>query len=81
MYSTDLISTEVQKSPSFEDITGEFTAAMEFMRTRSKLEEHCVKFLSAFAKLGGAFTIASDALKTDWIEVGRSECGIELKLD
>ena len=54
---------------------------MEFMRTRSKLEEHCVKFLSAFAKLGGGFTIASDALKTDWIKLGRSECGLELKLD
>ena len=48
MYTAGLINREVQRSPSFDGIIGEFKAAMEFMRRGSELEEHCVKFLSVF---------------------------------
>ena len=81
MYTAGLISRELQKSPSFDGIIDEFISAMEFMRTCSELQEHCVKFLSAIAKLEGSFIRAANVLKEDWIEVARTECGLELKLN
>ena len=35
-----------------------------------KVEEHCVKFLSVFTKLGGSFIRAAKTIKEDWIESG-----------
>ena len=81
MYSDGLINSEVQRSPSFDGIISEFKSAMEFIEIRSELEEHCIKFLSVFTKLGGSFIRAAKALKEDWIKVCRTECGLELKLN
>ena len=80
MYTAGLINKEVQRSPSFDDIISEFKSAMAFMRTPSQLENHCVDFLSVFARLGGSFAKAGNILKEDWIEVGRNEFGLELQL-
>ena len=80
MYTAGLINIEVQRSPSFDGIINEFKSGMAFFRRPTELENHCIKFLTVFAKLGGSFTIAGNAIKEDWIEVGRTECGLELQL-
>ena len=81
MYSAGLINNQVQRSPSFNGIISEFISAMEFIRIPSEIEEHCIKFLSVFTKLGGSFTRAAKVLKEDWVKVCRTECGLELKLN
>ena len=81
MFAAGLINKEVQKSPSFDGIIGEFKAALSFMRRRSQIETHCAKFLSVFTKLGGSFIIAGSVLQEDWIEVGRTEYGLELQFN
>ena len=65
MYSAGLINSEVQRSPSFDGIISEFKLAMEFIGECSELENHCIKFLSVFTKLGGSFIKAAEALKED----------------
>ena len=80
MYTAGLINREVQRSPSFDGIIGEFKAAVEFMRRGPELEEHCVKCLSVFNELGGSFAVASRALQEDWINIGKTKCGLKLKL-
>ena len=81
MFAAHLINKEVQKSPSFDGIIGEFKAALNFMRRRSQIETHCAKFLLVFTKLGGSFIIAGSVLQEDWIEIGRTKYGLELQLN
>ena len=70
MYSAKLFNKEVQRSPSFECIISEFTAAMGFMTMYSELQDHCVKFLTVFTEVGGSFSIAAKAIHKDWTEAG-----------
>ena len=70
MYSVKLINKEVQRSPSFDGIIGEFTAGMGFMTMCSELQDHCVKFLRVFTEVSGSFAIAPKALHKDWTEAG-----------
>ena len=76
MYSTNLITTAVNRSPTFNDIIDDFKSAMLFMREHSQLKDHCAKFLSVFTKLGSGFTVAASSLRGEWIDVG-----IQLNVD
>ena len=80
MYTARLINKEVQRSPSFDSIIGEFLSGMHFMRSHTQVEDHLIKFLSVFTELGGGFAIAGNVLKEDWIKLVRTECGLELQL-
>ena len=70
MYAAKLINKEVQRSPSFDGIIGEFTAGMGFMTMCSELQDHCIKLLRVFTEVGGSFAIAAKALHKDWTEGG-----------
>lgn len=74
MYTVGLINKEVQKSPKFDDIIGEFKAGMELRTTHSELKDHCAKFLKACIEQGGAIAIAARTLQNEWREVGMEVC-------
>ena len=42
---------------------GEFKSTMAFMKGNSQLDDHCVKCLSLFAKLGDSFAMVCDVIK------------------
>ena len=76
MFSAGLISSEVQRSPSFNGIIDEFKSGMSFIMERSELEDHCIKFLRACIEIRGTIAKAARALQKDWKEVG-----IELNME
>ena len=70
MFSAGLISSEVQRSPSFNGIVDELKSGMSFITERSELENYCTKFLRACIEIRGAIAMAARALQKDWKEVG-----------
>ena len=76
MFAAGLISSEVQRSPSFNGIIDEFKSGMSFVTEKSELENHCIKFLRACIEIRGAIAMAARALQKDWKEVG-----MELNID
>lgn len=70
MFSANLIR---EVKPSFKYIIGEFQAAMHFMTTCSQLENHCVKFLAVFDKLGGNFERAAIVLRKEWMVMSENK--------
>ena len=80
MYAADLISSNTQRSLSFDVIIKEFKEGMSLKMAVSKIEQHCAMFLSVLTKIGGPCAVASETLQHDLIEESRPECGIELQL-
>ena len=76
MFAADLISNEVQRSPTFNGIIDEFKAGMSYITERSELEDHCTKFLRACIDIKGPIAKTAGALQKDWKEVG-----MELDMD
>ena len=70
MHSAHLINEEVQRSPTFFDIIDEFTIGMSLLRSRSSLEDHCVKFLTICIGLGGNIEKVGRILHDDWVKLG-----------
>ena len=58
----------MQRSPKFDDITGEFKAGINLITRHSELKDHCAKFLKACIKQDGAIAIAARVLQSDWRE-------------
>ena len=80
MYDTDLISEDIQQSPSFDNIMAELTVELDSMTSIFQIEQYCNKFLSMLTNMGGSYALVSQALQQDWIKDSRAECGIELQL-
>ena len=70
MFAAELISKDVQRSPSFDSIIDEFIAGMGCMSECYELEDHCIQFLKACIKVGGPIVKASRVLQKDWIDLG-----------
>ena len=80
MYSVGLISTGVQKEPTFDGIIDEFLAKMNFKRSHTQLQEDFKKFLKCFNEVGGAFVDAARLLQDEWTDIISKELNIELNL-
>ena len=75
-----IISRDVQRSPTYDAIIDQFVAGMKFKRTQRDLEEHCKKFITALTKVGGPVKDAALMIQQEWIDIVKTELGIELDL-
>ena len=80
MYSVGLISTGVQKTPTFDGIIKEFLAKMNFKRHHTQLQEDLKKFLKCFNEVGGSFADAASVLRDEWTDIIREKLNIEFNL-
>ena len=78
MFSAKLITKDLNDKPDFNNILGSFKAAMNFQKTREKLNSHCCKFLDVLEKLG--FDSVAQTIKEAWMEGADQELGITLIL-
>ena len=70
MFTNSLISEDVHRSPTFQNIFDEFIAGMEVTITINELKDHCVKFITACTNVGGPIAKAADILQKDLISRG-----------
>ena len=61
-----IITRDVQKSPSYDDIIGQFVSGMKFKHTQRDLEEHCKKFITALTNVGGPVKDAALMIQQEW---------------
>ena len=82
MLQAGLVSRDVHNEPTVDNIIKEFIAGMLFISEQEKIEEQCIKFLSALYKMQGPFVFAADKIKDDLIkEVNKKLAGVQFKLD
>ena len=79
LLAAKLIDRSVSKNPSYSCIINQIFTIMDFLDKKDEVEEHCNKFFSGTAKLGGPFEKASDQIKRHLIEK-QAKLRIELKL-
>ena len=80
MYDADLISLDIQQSPSFDNIIAELARELNSMTSIYQIEQYCTKFLSTLNDMGGTYAQVSQVLQQDWIKDSRAKCGVELQL-
>ena len=78
MFAAELISSEAQKTPTFDNIIGEFMAGMSFIMTHTELQEYVVKFLEILKKIGGSFARASNVLQKEWTKIIKEELKVDI---
>ena len=61
-----IITPDVQMSPTYDSMIGNFQSGMSLRCTKSELEEDCVKFLQALSNVGGPVAGAAVMLKEEW---------------
>ena len=61
-----IISQDIHRSPSYDDIIGSFLAGLTFIHRQSKLKERCNTFIAALSNVGGPVSDAVDMLKEEW---------------
>lgn len=80
MYHADLISLDVQWSPTFDNVVAELTVELSLRKSISQIEQYCTQLLLVLTARGGLCAQVSQALQQDWIKDSRHECGVELQL-
>ena len=68
LYSRDLISKTVEKSPTFDSISSEFEATMNLCKTIEDLSKCCKSFLECMSSQGGPAKLAANQLGKQWEE-------------
>ena len=61
-----IISQDIHRSPSYDDIIESFLAGLTFIDSQSVLKDQCNKFLSALSNVGGPVTFAVNMLRKEW---------------
>ena len=69
LYQARIITQDIHKSPTYDDIIGSFISGISFIDNLSQLEERCDKFLSALSNVGGPVADAADMLRKEWDRV------------
>ena len=72
-----IISQDIHRSPSYDDIIGSFLAGLTFIDGQSMLIDQCNTFLSALSiSVGGPVTFAVNMLKRNgkWIVINMTIC-------
>ena len=80
LYSVGLVSTGIQRTPTFDNIIKEFEAGMSFKRSLTELQEYLIKFLTSLKKVGGSFATLASVLQDEWTKTIRRELKFELDL-
>lgn len=80
LYSVGLVSTGIQRTPTFDNIIKEFEAGMSFKRSLTELQEYLIKFLTSLKKVGGSFAALASVLQDEWTKTIRRELKFELDL-
>ena len=78
MLAAELIGSEAQETPTFDNIIGEFMAGMSFIMTHTELQEYVVKFLEILNKIGANFARAANVLQKEWTEIIKKELKVEI---
>ena len=81
LLQVDIITSDVQRSPSYDKIIIEFVGGMKFKCTQRDLEERCKKFITALTNVGGPVKDAAQTIKQKWIDTVKQELGIDLQLN
>ena len=66
MFQAHLIDRETMRGLNYDDIIGQFLSGMEFIHSKSELQEHCRLFIDVLEKLGGAAKMASSEFTKEW---------------
>ena len=66
LFQADIITRDVQRSPSYDTIIGQFMVGMDIKRTQKDLEEHCNKFITALTNVGGPVKAAALMIQQEW---------------
>ena len=80
MYGAGLIPHAVEKNPTFDGIMSSFLSGFAFKDELQEIEEHCVKFLSVFYKIGGPFVYAADMIKQTIQDTIIDKLGVQLNI-
>ena len=54
---------------------------MDWKRSLSAIEEHCVKFLSALSSIGGPVASAAEVIREEWMEAVKDETSGGMQFD
>ena len=68
LFQADIITQDIHRSPTYDDIIRCFLGGLNFIRKQSDLEEQCSKFLTALSNVGGPVALASDMIQEEWQE-------------
>ena len=66
LFQVKIITEDVRKSPTYDNIIGSFQSGIMFIDNQSELEEKLEKFLSVLSKIGGPLDAAATMLKKEW---------------
>ena len=80
MYKANFISSDIQQSPSLDNIMTQLKIELSSRGTISQIEEYCTKYLLILTDMGGSCAQVSETLQQYWIKNSRAECGVELQL-
>ena len=80
LVQVDIITSDVQKSPSYDAIISQFVGGMKFISTQEELEDYCKVFITALANVGGPLRRAAQMLQQDWIEIVKKQLGVDLQI-
>ena len=81
LVQVDIITSDVQKSPSYDAIVSQFVGGMNFISTQEELEEHCKVFITALTNVGGPLRRTAQMIKQKWIDTVKQVLGIESQLN
>jgi len=80
MLSVGLIPHAIEKNPTFDGIMSFFLAGFAFKDELEEIEEHCLKFLTVFYKIGGPFVDAANKIKKTIQKTVNDKLGVQLNL-
>ena len=64
-----IITQDIHRSPSYDDIIDSFLSGLTFIRKQSDLKKECDTFLSALSNIGGPVARAAGMLRDEWDQV------------
>ena len=80
MYAVGLIPHAVERNPTFDAIMNFFLSGFAFKDELEEIEEHCVKFLNVFYKIGGPFVYAANKIKRSIQKTVIDKLGVQLNI-
>ena len=69
LLQVDIITQEIHRSPTYDDIIGSFLAGITFIDSLDEVKGQCDKFLSALSNVGGPVAFAVNMLRREWDQV------------
>ena len=69
LLQVDIITQDIHRSPSYDDIIGSFLAGITFIDNLDEVKGQCDKFLSALSNVGGPVAFAVNMLRREWDQV------------